>query len=357
MASTAVQASQVCTFRQDGTSPRWLGQLGHVNALKYSFVLPGGPDQMSCTLGQPPSFRPDALNPGRYVKIFRGGSWVWQGILDEPSSDASGWSITAHGAGTYGNNYLAGWNTWNLNDPVNLAIAQGLDWVNPGITSGWLGIQPDMWSEYVSDWLTAICLQAGLVWYVGRGNVLATGLPPVTVNRLITCTEAVSRTVIGDVNVIRATYVASDDGNGNAVNAYVVVSNAADIAAHGTLEEPVDLTPAGVMTPAAATGYAQAMLNYYIGAAYAGPFTVRYGQLLTTGGSPIDLGTDQAATVARLIVTDAGYGGEVTPGPVTFVVGAYEYDDDAQVATITPWQSYRNDFSSLLTVAIPPLRQ
>jgi len=40
-------ASQVVTYTPLMTSPRWLGQIGHVTGLRYSWSLPGGPAQLS----------------------------------------------------------------------------------------------------------------------------------------------------------------------------------------------------------------------------------------------------------------------------------------------------------------------
>lgn len=357
MPSSQISASQVVTYRPDGTDPRWLGCLAHVSALKYSYAFPGGCDAMSCTLGKPPEWRHKALDVGRIVKVFRGGSFVWDGQLDEGTPGQDGWSLIAHGSGTFGTQYLATWGTYNLNDPVNYAIIRGLRWVNPGIGSGWITASPpDNLSETVTDHLNNISVQAGLQWYVGRRNVLSVGLVPTQVNRLLVCTTPVARTVTAEVNRIYGKYVVSDDGNGNQVYGWVLVSNPASIAAHQANEQPIDLTQNGVMTSAAAVQNCQNILNLYQGASYGGPFIVRNGQWLTPGGTSIDLGTDQAGTVARLLVTDGSYGGEVTPNPVNFVVGEYEYDDDAQAATITPWQSYRSDYSTLLTVAVPGQR-
>ena len=54
-------------------------------------------------------------------------------------------------------------------------------------------------------------------------------------------------------------------------------------------------------------------MQIYTRASFAGPFTASRGQLMTSGGAPIDPGTDQAGTVCQLILTDYAYGGEVTP--------------------------------------------
>jgi hypothetical protein len=102
------------------------------------------------------------------------------------------------------------------------------------------------------------------------------------------------------------------------------------------------------MASSAALAVGYSVLSIYQAASYAGPFTVGYGQLLNSGGQAIDPGTDQAGTVARLILTDFGYGGEVVPGPVTFIVGAYSWDDFAQTATVTPYQAPDQSLTGLL---------
>jgi hypothetical protein len=69
----------------------------------------------------------------------------------------------------------------------------------------------------------------------------------------------------------------------------------------------------------------------------------------------VDLGCEQAGTVVRLMLSDFAYGGEVIPGPVTFVAGEVEYDDSAQTLTVTPFQNVASSFSDLLAAVFPPV--
>jgi hypothetical protein len=128
------------------------------------------------------------------------------------------------------------------------------------------------------------------------------------------------------------------------------VQNAASALAHGVIETDIDLSSAGVMSAGAAQAVGNNVLAIYQRASFAGPFTAAYGQLLNAGGVPIDPGTDQAGTVVRLILMDYGYGGEVTMQPITFIVGAYSWDDFSQKATITPYQTLSSSLSSLLSM-------
>jgi hypothetical protein len=117
------------------------------------------------------------------------------------------------------------------------------------------------------------------------------------------------------------------------------------------METYIDLSDVGVMTGTAAQAVGNQVLAIYQRASFSGSFKASYGQLMNTGGQAIDPGTDQAGTLVRPILTDYGYGGEVAPQfPMTFIVGAYEWDDFAQTATITPYQSVDESLTGLLSL-------
>jgi hypothetical protein len=364
------QSSQVITTRQDGGGTRWLGQLGHVNQLKYSFVMPGGCEAASWMLNRPPTYRSDAMDPGRLVKIYRGSGTVWKGTLDEPVPGPSGWTMTAHGSGTYGANIMCNSEAWDANSPLNDAIANGgLQWKNPGITSSVFltATPPDPYSQTITDFMNGLTVQAGLLWYVDRltDHVNVINYPS-SVNRLITSTEPLARTLVANVNKIILKYQSAEGYVNNPLYAFTAVENVQSRIKYGSLQTTIDLTPASgitsgpayaAMTEDQAQAIGAAVLTAYQTISYSDPITIRFGQLLTKGGTPIDPGTDQAGTVARLLAIDSGYGGEVAPGPVTFVVGRYEYDDDSLTAVVTPIQSYRTDIASLLAVMVPSVRQ
>jgi len=346
-------ASQVRTFRPDGSDPRWLGTIGHVSALTYSSSCPGGDDQMSAILQVPPSFRTAAMDPGRRIEIWRGGSRVWQGKLNEPVPDVAGWQIAGHGLGTEGADFVSFYRTWSLNDPVDQAIARGLRWKNPGIAGGWLAQQVDSASQTVTDHLNSICTPSAQVWQVDKwGTLNVTGIPS-QVNRLLVSTSPVARTIANDVTTVFLKYEASDDGQGNVVYNTTDAFDQLDIDIHGPVEIYSDLSNAGVLSAGTAQNVGSQVLARYQRAAFAGPFTVRHGQYLTTGGTPVDLGCERAGTVARLLVTDAPFGGEVGAGVIEFPVGNFAYNDDAGTAQITPLQSARADFATLLSLILP----
>lgn len=358
-------SSQVATAPPGTQDWNYLGTTGIVNALKYSFTFPGGADQMSCTLLIPAGFRPQVLTPGWSVQVTRGGHVVWTGKMLEPVPTAQGWQITAEGDGNRGTDFVAYFtSTWPAGEPdqaVNNAISRGLPWTNPGIGQPpgiWLGQAQDPGSLTITDLLNLVCTRGGLAWYVNSQPGGAAGADlsvfplPTTVNRLLVITTPVARTLGGDINTIFLRYqTAAPAGTTSATYAVTSVSNQASVAAHGVTEAYIDLSSASVTTAAQAQAVGNFVLSVYQRASYAGPLTASYGQLLNAGGTPIDPGTDQAGTVIRPLLTDFGYGDEDTPQlPVTFITGAYEWDDFAQVATITPFQSLNTSLSGLLSM-------
>jgi hypothetical protein len=367
-------SSQVAVAPPGSGNWQWLGTLGQVTALTYSYVCPGGCDKMSMTIMCPASFRTQLFNPGWNVRITRGGHQVWDGKLDEPQPSASGWTLTAVGTGNRGadfTNFYAPGDTWPAGEPdeiINRAIGRGLPWVNPGLNSSpyfsqfWLGQATDPGSSTVTAFLNLICSRGGLVWYVNsqpggiyNGDDLSVFPLPTVPNRLLVCTSPVARTLGGYVNslVIRYMSVADNTTASPPVSAsFDVVSaiNTASVAAHGVTEAYLDLSNAGLLSSSAAQNVGLNILLAYESASYAGPFQASHGQLLNMGGQAIDPGCDQAGTRVKLVLVDGGYGGEVVAGPVQFTVGAYAWDDYQMVATLSPYQEMDASLSGLLSM-------
>jgi hypothetical protein len=359
-------SSQVAVAPQGSSNWQYLGQLGEVTALKYSFICPGGDDKMSCTVMVPASYRTELFDPGWQVRITRGGHIVWTGKLDEPVSSPAGWNLTAVGTGNRGDDFLAIYtSTWPSGQPdqsINNAISRGLPWNNPGVgtpSTAWFGQAVDSGAQTIKGLLDLICTRGQLTWYVSSqpGGALGPDLSvfplPTVPNRVIVATTPVARTLHGDINTIYLRYMISDATATGTTATYGLTSvqNAQSVAAHGELETFIDISDAGIMSAGTAQQMGNYVLSIYQRASFAGPFTVHHGELLNTGGQPIDPGTDQAGTMCRLILTDYGYGGEVTPGqPITFIVGAYEWDDTSQVATVTPYQSVDQSLTGILNI-------
>lgn len=344
-------ACHVRSSAPDNTNPIWLGTLGHLQGLTFGSVQPGGDDQLSIMLQIDPGIRGPALNPGRIIEVFRNSNLpLWSGSLAEPQGDdGTGWTLTAVGRGVQGNDYQGYYSSWNLNDPVNQAIIRGLRWKNPGIAAGWLLQQPDNASFTVTDHMTNVTSKQGLTWKVDRDGTATVFSLPSVVDRLLVVTDPVPRTLYGDLTTVYLKYTSSDDGQGNQAYSTTVTFNQGAINVHNAHETYVDVTDAGVMSAAAAQAIGQFLLSKYTRAAWAGAFTVRPGQLMTLGGTPIDLATERAGHVYRVLKNDAPYGGEVKAGPIEFIGGGWHYNDDDGTAGLDPFQSYRTDIGSVLS--------
>ena len=333
------------------------------------FTCPGGADKMSCTVMVPAAYRTQLFNPGWQVRITRGGHQVWDGKLDEPVPTASGWTLTAVGTGNRGTDFLAIYSdTWPAGQPdesVNGAITRGLPWANPGVgqpSGAWFGQAVDSGAQTITALLNLVCTRGAMTWYVNSqpggipGDDLSVFPLPTVPNRLLVCTTPVARTLGGRHQ--HHLDPVPDIGRHHQRHHL----GARHLRDHRRAERPVRGRARGdrdVHRPVRrrradgrrrAGGRDHAVLAIYQRASWAGPFTASYGQLLNTGGVPIDPGTDQAGTYVRLILTDYGYGGEVTPQfPVQFLVGAYEWDDFAGVFTVTPYVNVDQSLTGLLS--------
>jgi hypothetical protein len=365
--------SEVVTYTPAGTQPRWLGTLGHVEGLSYSWINPGGADAMACTLQAPADLRTDAMTPGRILKIFRGGGVVWDGKLLEPAfTPGTGWALTGTGVGTAGNDfrayYTSAWGTVaQANQTIDNAIGRGLRWTRTAsVPSGvWFGQVVDPAADTITGFLNLLCTKGTQTWYVTTtqyGNLLSVYTFPQQptlsqVNRILVSPTPVARTLGGDINFLYGRYQTSADTATAATYATTTQQNSADITAHGQVEDYDDLSSSGQQSLGTIQAALQSVLNRYQRVSFAGPFTVHYGELLNAGGYPVDLGIDHCGTICKVVFTDYGYGGEVLPEPVIFMVGSYAWDEHTQIATIAPFQSIDLSMAGLLSelaLVLPP---
>jgi hypothetical protein len=398
-------------------NPRWLGSIGHVAQLDYTYSLPGGPDQLTCFLQVEPDYRTDALNPGRIVTAHRGGSVIWEGTLTEPQPTPTGWQIACNGCGTYGSNFGAWWDLnagaagWtHLDAPVDYAIGRGLRWTNRGIgkpATIWEGPRQDPGSLTVTDYLNLLTTAGSLTWELRppasasqfppgpwelsvyplpqdfSGNPVAAGsAAQVQTNVLsgdkwkrvdmlqasprkppdlyIVNTNPVGRTVKADINTIIVYYQSSGDVTAtsttpasSATYDTTFADQPSSVALHGRMEYYLDISNGGTFTRAQAQAIGANVLSRYIRANFTNSFTVQPGQLINVGGVPVDLGCNWGGYTCSVQVVNAAGGGEVGFAPVSFTIGLYEYADDTQTAYITPFQSALTDIGSVISSLYP----
>jgi hypothetical protein len=398
-------------------NPRYLGQIGHVSGISYTYSIPGGPDQLTCQLEVEPWYRTDALNPGRIVTAHRGCSCIWEGQLTEPQPAATGWTLTCNGVGTYGTNFGAWYDVnlakgagWTPDAPVDFAISRGLRWVNRGIGNPagiYTGPTQDPGSLTVTDFLNLLCTGGSLIWELTQpagaaswppspweltvhemptdvsGNPLTAGpqtkvqteqlsggkwkrvdltvtgarRPP---DLFLVNTSPVARSIVADINTIIVYYESRADTTATSTKpaqAAVYETTFADapgsVAAHGRMEYYLDVTNAGAMTRTAAQAIGRNILSKYIRANFASAFSVMPGQLLNAGGVPVDLGLNWGGAMVTVQGMNEAYGGEVGLAPMTFMIGQYAYDDDTQTAQVTPYQNAMTDMDSVVAALYP----
>jgi hypothetical protein len=226
----------------------------------------------------------------------------------------------------------------------------------------WLGQSVDSAAQTISDLLNLACSYGGLTWWINttqHGNFLSLMPLPTVPDRILVATDPVPRTVNGQPTTVFERYqITGDNLNGDGGTAdvaqYGTTSSIDQPSAtrYGATEEYIDLTQAGVMPAAAARAVGTNLLARYLRASFSGQFSVGPGQLLTMGGQPVDLGSETSLHVYRLVMTDFGYGGEVTLlPPLSFLGGRYEFDDEHESAAVTPFQYAASDMQSLLSAA------
>lgn len=389
--------------------PQWMGRLGHVTGIQMEWAKPGGPVKLQFGLACPPDFRTAGMDCGRRIQAFRGGSCIWDGILQEPQASPTGWIFSADGTGVECADYAAYYTAWNTDNPVNQAIGRGMRWRNDGIGSppGVFGLNSsnaqDSGSLMVQDFLNLLCTSGSLYWSVEpplsvgipaepwvlrmrqyptdfSGNPLSAGVkaaeqwniqewqrtdlkavmtrvPP---DLYIVNTSPTTRTLNGTYNTLLCKYQATPDipatSNTAAVAATystVIVDQPSAVAAQGRSEYFLDMTSNGTMTSAQVVQVAQNILNQYVRLSFFSPYTVQPNQLLNNGGEPVDLALDWTGKMATVLVENAPVGGDVTWQPLTFFIADYLYDDDTATATITPYQSAGKDIQSLIAAIYP----
>ncbi len=401
-------------------NPKYLGRIGHVSSVNYTYAIPGGPSQLACQLEIEPNDRTDAINPGRIVTAHRGGSCIWEGQLTEPIPGPTGWTLSANGVGTYGTNFGAWYqsnlgpnnksNGWTPDAPIDLAIARGLRWTNYGIGNPagiYTGPVQNAGSLTVTDFLNLLGTGGSLVWelvqpasagswppgpwelsvynlptdqngdptvagpaqqvqtkiFTGgkwKNITLLNARPRRPPDLYLVSTSPIGRTIVADYNTIVLYYQVQPDKTATstvaasaATYATTFVDNPASVAAHGRMEYYLDISNAGAMTVSAAQQIGLNVLSKYIRANFTNTFAVMPGQLLNTGGVPVDLGCNWVGSVVSVQGVNVAQGGEVGLAPVTFIIGQYQWDDDTQTAQITPYQNVKTDIASVVAALYP----
>lgn len=326
----------------------WLDSLADVRGLRFSKGI-NGDREASWQANIPAGTRHRALNASRQIGIVCGTSTIWTGTLDKPER-GDAWSFTAIGRASDANRYIAvaatTGNSLNLNEVVDAAIARGLNWTRtaslPSLPAG----AQNSGTLTLNEALTTVTSQSGSYWTVDRYGAITTGALPTTVTQTLMATTAPPRILHGLVTDVWTTYIDQD----TALYTVRLDSNTAARNKYGRFEATLDITSLGAITATQAATSAQAYLNDHAPRpAFTQPFTAVQGQLLNANGAPIDLALATALQVTRVILTDPDSATESSTGPVTIIIGEVEYDVDADVLTLTPYESAGNGLLDVLS--------
>ena len=322
----------------DGTGSTILNSLGEVSGWKHTHMYPGGPTAASFTFQGSSQINHPALQMGRIIHAYSGSALVWKGRLNSPQKGTP-WNLTAVGVAAMAKDHVNG-NLTTLNTQVDAAIANGLPWTRPNDLSAFnptppLGQTSPLSTTATLDDLLGQCVSQGDYWTVTPQGVLTmAGTPVFAGSYLLYITDWPAQTQGDFATVVYGLYTGGQ---------VTVTATAAQIAKFGRIETTFDT---GTNSSGAATTAAQAKLAELLTPAWSQQFTATRGQLLTTGGIPVDLATVRANISTRICALQTGDSYGVTN--VDIPMGQVDYDDDSGTLLLTPSTSELDNFSNVL---------
>lgn len=331
-------SSRLCVFTEQvgGGDRIWLDGLAIVAGLRYSKTYPGGACTASWQMTLNALARHRAWAPGREVGIACGASTIWRGDLDNPTRGTV-WQLSAQGGAADAKRFaaLADDDTGSALDLASVltnANGRGLGWTLPGsfptVTDSTSPSGSIMCDEALAE------VSAGQTppqfWSVDANRVLTIGESPADSSFiLLATTPGGGRTLDQFVTDVIVIYQA-------ATGVIKTVTRSATSRPFGRFEYVLDITAQGLLPDVQAEAAGDAYLaTNGARAKFTDPFTVTAGQLLTSGGQPVDLATFSPGVRFNVILTDPDSAGEVTLAPVvSCVAGFTDYDVDSGVLTL-----------------------
>jgi hypothetical protein len=314
----------------------YLDSLGVIRGLRFSTTI-NGDWAASWQAALDPRLDHRALQPGRQISIPITPSQAWQGTLDTPHADTV-WEFTATGTAQLLDRWSAidstTANALNLNQVTDEAITRGLNATRGTLPSLPAGSQPSG-SLTLAAAYTQVTSGLNQWWNISRTNKITAATLPTTLTYLLKAQDkAGGRTADGFVTDVTVVYLNAATYKPDVLQR----SNTAARNKYGRYEQFLDLTPDGPLT----TAQAQTRGDNYLTVnaprlKFTGAFLVARGQLLTPGGTAVDLATVQSGALTQVMLTDPDTAaGELALGPVQIVAGQTEYDVDADQLAYTP---------------------
>lgn len=334
------------------------GELSAVSGLKWSKVYPGGDQEWSCNLSTDPNLSHVGLNLGRRVVIVKGGAIRFQGTMKQ-AARGTPWQLQGPGAyaavvnSADSGGFMAvapvSGNAYNLDDVVAAAQTRGLPWTAPAPLPGAAGVATAGTAATAScDIATAFSTVGkalGLGWSLTSLLAITMAPPPTTVSYVLRLSQPLAPTLTGYTQAV-----------GLFSGGVVLAQNDAAIDKWGHIEAPYDMS-ALEGTADLTSDLAQTYLNNWLTVnlpypTYTSPLTVQPGQLRAVNGNsmggPVDLATVEPGCLINVYDIDPDHSHLLEPGPLQILVGQTDYDDDADLLSITPVGAVGTDLMSAL---------
>jgi hypothetical protein len=322
--------------------------------LRWTTSYPGGDVHFSANLTAPPDLNHAALRAGRRVYIQSGGALRWSGFLDEPGR-GDPWSLSGTGLASMVNDWTARSGTSGgpgitLDSWIDDAISRGLPYSRAGVSLDTTVTTIPNGTLTLDAALAEIGKALGKVWSLSPAGVISFAAPPSTPAYVLAARQPLNPTLVGYTQAV-GYYQSGTSTHANVVSPTTTPSAAQQKWGHR--EGRYDMTNLGVIASATAQTYLDSWLAANLANwRYSNTLTAYRGDLRIPGGGVVDLATVRAGCMVLITDVDPSHETLLTPGQLTMLVGATDYDVDNDVLTLTPVGMKGQDVASILYQAL-----
>lgn len=325
------------------------GNLGIVSDLRHEITWPGGDDVATWTLDAPPVLSNPAVVEGTRVAIYQAGGVVWRGYLLTPERGYP-WKMSATGLAAAGawKRAQTGTLVTPQDDRVNPAnsidLAQQHDdaaWLwrrRPGSTDATRNIVDDQVDSTSLTLLEALeRTDRPTYWTVSSDGLVSWQPPPVSPTHVLHARELPARNA---ENLATEVFIRYNEIYGGTVIPWLQRVAPPEYDQRGPRrQDSLDLRNEPAMTAAQAEARATAYLDDLRRAGaytWSGPLTAAPGDLVTPGGTAVDLSTVRPPMRVRVVPPADDVASLAHAGQLDVLVERYVYDWDTGVASLTP---------------------
>lgn len=320
----------------------WLHHIGYVGDLSYKTTWPGGFLTVSWRMSLPVGYVHPALRAGSTVELFENGLSLGSARMAEPNREE--WAFVADGMQLALQHCLAldalNEPSTNLTEAINAAAARG--WP-VGVGVGVPNVELSTLSEdkaqgnSLVQLLNAYCETTGERWTIDSASTISIAADPAEGDVDWVLTPGVPAMATADddyTTLVVVRYVDTVTGTEPSGWAPALAGSTTSTTPREKYE---DITSLGLLTGAAASANAQAILD--VNGARTGfsqGVEVLTYQITTLGGTPAHLPLVRAGQRVRhhgILSADGSLG---TPSAREWVIGGTDYEAGSRTITLTP---------------------